>query len=224
MKFSKSKYNYLWIALSAVILLGSCEDEYPSLPNESETIIAKLRADDRFSRFVEALDTTSISSTLSGRGPLTVFAVTNEGMENFFAEINAIQPLPNANKDTVDRINLIIGIFDSGNRNAGRGRKRVSDLINYHIVRNEFTSGNLPELIFTSLNPQSNDGIDPTIGVYYDQGNKRYEIATDSIATNTLSISGSMINQSANIIEPDILASNGVIHVIDRVLLPPLKE
>ena len=42
-----------------------------------------------------------------------------------------------------------------------------------------------------------------------------------TIKVTTDAVTGKMMINDANIIAPDIAASNGVIHVIDKVLLPP---
>lgn len=51
---------------------------------------------------------------------------------------------------------------------------------------------------------------------------KRLEVATVQGANVVVAgISGVYINNNAKVIQPDVEASNGVIHVIDRVILPP---
>jgi transforming growth factor-beta-induced protein len=44
------------------------------------------------------------------------------------------------------------------------------------------------------------------------------------VLTLTLGDDGVVINGTVNVVATDILATNGVIHVIDAVLLPPQEE
>ena len=51
---------------------------------------------------------------------------------------------------------------------------------------------------------------------------KRLEVATVQGSNVVVAgISGVYVNNNAKVIQPDVEASNGVIHVIDRVMLPP---
>jgi uncharacterized surface protein with fasciclin (FAS1) repeats len=46
----------------------------------------------------------------------------------------------------------------------------------------------------------------------------------DSIAVDVSDAMGIMLNNDAHVTTADVIASNGVIHVIDKVLLPPSGE
>jgi len=73
---------------------------------------------------------------------------------------------------------------------------QLQDILKYHVVDGTFPSSSLSNGLVETLNGKS------------------VSISTDE---------GVMVNDS-NVITADVLASNGVIHVIDKVLLPPPTE
>jgi uncharacterized surface protein with fasciclin (FAS1) repeats len=73
-------------------------------------------------------------------------------------------------------------------------RNLLVQILSYHVVSGEFTSGDL-----TSGEVQT--------------------AANESVMVE-VSENGVMVNE-ATVIQPDVMASNGVIHVVDQVILPP---
>lgn len=71
-------------------------------------------------------------------------------------------------------------------------------ILAYHVYDGEVRSSDIETSFLMTLN---GDGI--------------YVAATDS---------GVMLNNNATVVQTDILGSNGVIHIIDQVLLPPLRD
>ena len=57
-----------------------------------------------------------------------------------------------------------------------------------------------------------------------DQLNEGQEVTTVNGAPATIRLEGGPKINEANITQPDVQASNGVIHVIDAVILPPEGE
>ena len=133
-------------------------------PNFSFLVAAVLRA---------SQGSTNVAQVLSGNGPLTVFAPTNQAFMNAgFANIAAIQ---NADPAT------------------------LTSILTYHVVSGRIFSSDLTE------------GAKP---------------ATLNTATLTISLNGGAKVKgngnptAANITQANLLTSNGVIHVVDKVLLP----
>lgn len=122
-----------------------------------------------FTTLVAAIEAAGLVETLSGEGPFTVFAPTDE----------AFAALP---EGTVEGL-----LADT---------EALTAVLTYHVVPGEVMSGDLSDgMTATTVN-----GADVTI----------------SIDGDTV-----MIND-ATVTEADIEASNGVIHVIDSVILPPM--
>lgn len=138
---------------------------------ESNTIVDIAVADGRFTTLVAALGAAELVETLSGEGPFTVFAPTDDA----FAALPA---------GTLDSLLL------------PENKQALTDILLYHVV-----SGNvLAADVVTLTSATTVLGKDVTITV------------TDGKV---------FLNGTIQVIITDIVASNGVIHVIDAVLLPP---
>jgi uncharacterized surface protein with fasciclin (FAS1) repeats len=127
-------------------------------------------ADGRFTTLVAAVEAAGLAETLSGEGPFTVFAPTDD----------AFAALP---EGTVESL-----LEDP--------EGALKDILLYHVVDGAV----LAETVVTLDSATTLLGQDVTIEV------------TDG---------GVVLNGSVNVIITDIKADNGVIHVIDAVLLPP---
>ena len=125
-----------------------------------------------FSTLVAAVTAADLVSTLSGPGPFTVFAPTDEA----FAKLPA-------------------GVVESLLK--PENKQKLIDLLTYHVVAGTVTADKVVKLKnVTTLN-----------------GERAMIKAED----------GKVYINSAQVVTPDVMASNGVIHVIDSVLLPPTK-
>jgi transforming growth factor-beta-induced protein len=132
-------------------------------------IVETATADGRFTTLVAALNATHLDGNLSGPGPFTVFAPTD----------NAFKKLP-------------VGTVDSLLKDP---RGQLKQILLYHIVNRKLMAADVMRLgTINTLQGQS-----LLIGV---------------------SSGVIMVNGDAKVIEPDIVCSNGVIHVIDTVLAP----
>jgi len=132
----------------------------------SQTIVDLAVNDQRLTTLVQALTDTGLDVVLSGDGPFTVFAPTNDA----FSAIT----VPN-------------------NTNT------LSNILQYHVLSGQVLSTNLSSgLVADTIISQS-------ITVQIDAG--------------APSIYDSM-GRKSDVIEADIVATNGVIHIIDTVLLP----
>jgi uncharacterized surface protein with fasciclin (FAS1) repeats len=138
---------------------------------EAKTIVEIAAADERFSTLVAAVTAAELVETLSGEGPFTVFAPTNDA----FAALPA---------GTVESLLL------------PENKQALTDILLYHVVSGKVMAADVVGL--TSATTVL--GKDLTITV---RDGKVF------------------LNDTVEIIITDIEASNGVIHVIDAVLLPP---
>jgi len=138
---------------------------------ETQTIVDIAVADGRFQTLVAALGAADLVGTLSGEGPFTVFAPTDE----------AFAKLP---EGTVEALLNDI--------------PALTDILLYHVVSGEV----LAEQVVTLEEAQT--ALGENVSIRVEDGNV-------------------YINDSMVIIT-DIVADNGVIHVIDSVLLPPAEE
>jgi len=138
------------------------------LPNgtDDKTIVDIAAEDGRFTTLVAAVSAAGLADTLSGDGPFTVFAPTDD----------AFAALP---EGTVE------GLLND--------IPTLTSILTYHVVPGAVMSGDLSD----GMMPETVNGQTVTIGV------------DDGVTVN-----------GATVIIADIEASNGVIHVIDSVILP----
>ncbi|WP_445263803.1 fasciclin domain-containing protein [Rhodohalobacter sp. 8-1] len=128
---------------------------------------------DNLSTLVAAVQAAGLVETLSGDGPFTVFAPTNE----------AFDALPDGTLES---------LLEPANRDM------LVKILTYHVVSGEVMAGDLSDGMMAETVQGSNISI--------------------SIANGTVSIN------DATVIAADVDASNGVVHVIDSVIMPPEEE
>lgn len=134
-----------------------------------EKTIVETAIAGKFNTLVAAVKAAGLVDALSGEGPLTVFAPTDE----------AFAKLP---KGTVE--NLL----------KPENKDQLVAVLTYHVIKGEYPAAKVLQ----------NDSLTTLQG-------GSLEVKTDS--------KGAMVNES-RIIKTDIGCSNGVVHVIDTVLLP----
>jgi uncharacterized surface protein with fasciclin (FAS1) repeats len=136
---------------------------------EGETIVDVAISNGSFDTLVAAIQAADLATTLSGTGPFTVFAPTDE----------AFAALP---QGTLEMLLL------------PKNKEALAKILTYHVVSGEVLSSDIKAGAVATV-----EGEDIDIAV-----------AAGKVTVNT-----------ATVTQPDVTASNGVIHVIDTVLLPP---
>lgn len=165
----KRKFTLAATLAAAITATGAVADGH------GKTIVDIAAGDDRFETLVAAVTAADLAETLSGEGPFTVFAPTDE----------AFAALPEGTVDT-----LLM------EENKGD----LTNVLLYHVVPGKVMAGDIPSGKM-GADTALEDGticINKNDGVMLDDG------------------TGDM----ANVVVADIEASNGVIHVIDKVVLP----
>lgn len=161
----------LMMLLTSAISLAQNETAITGAGALETDIVEVAIADGDFDTFVRALQAARLNDTLSGPGPYTVFAPTDEAF------------------DKIPREQLNELISNESQRNTLRG------ILTYHVVPGIITSSDLTN--GTMLRTMEGGDLRVTIN------------------------SGKVMVDGASIVRPDINASNGVIHAIDTVLMPP---
>jgi uncharacterized surface protein with fasciclin (FAS1) repeats len=144
-------------------------DDMEAEDGEAGTIVDVAVANGSFNTLVAAVTAAGLGEALSGEGPLTVFAPTDE----------AFAALPEGLVDCL----LLDENIDP-----------LTAILTYHVVDGMVMSTDLT------------DGPVPTL-----QGEEVTVDLTDGV----------VLNDSVNVVIADVEASNGVIHAIDGVLVPP---
>jgi uncharacterized surface protein with fasciclin (FAS1) repeats len=135
---------------------------------EAGTIVEVAASNPSFTTLVTAVKAAGLAETLSGKGPFTVFAPTNE----------AFAALP---KGTLEKL------LKPENRDA------LKKVLTYHVVSGDLMAKDL----------------------------KSGKVPTVEGSTVAVKIEGKTVSvNDASVVKADVDASNGVIHVIDKVLIP----
>ncbi len=137
----------------------------------SNTIVDIAVADGRFNTLVAAVTAAELVETLSGEGPFTVFAPTDDA----FAALPA---------GTVESLLL------------PENKQALTDILLYHVVSGKVMAADVVTLTSAAT-------------------------VLGKEVTITVKDGNVYLNDTVQVIITDIEASNGVIHVIDAVLLPP---
>lgn len=189
----KSRFLFALLVLSLVLAACAPQEtptvapEPTSMPQptaapteasaESQTIVDIAVADGRFTTLVAAVQAAGLAETLSGEGPFTVFAPTDD----------AFAALPAGTLDELLK---------------PENKQQLTDILLYHVVPGKVMAADV-----TGLDGKMADTAleGKQLGVKVDMGSV-------------------YLNENTKVITTDIEASNGVIHVIDSVLLPPTDE
>jgi uncharacterized surface protein with fasciclin (FAS1) repeats len=194
MKF-KNQILYFVSILATVLLTISCSDtseDVVKLPS----IVDIAKADPaNFSILVDALKKTSLDVTLGNPGSYTVFAPTNAAFTTAgitSASINALNPLVPADATVIANLKLVLQ-----NHVIGVGT-RTSDLL---------AVGYYKTFGYYKATAAATSGAN--LSIYFNKP------AADIL------INGGAANGGAKITTADIDASNGIVHVVDAVLVLP---
>jgi uncharacterized surface protein with fasciclin (FAS1) repeats len=162
------------VALIAALALSSCSsDSEETMDTATEettvgTIVDVAAGAGNFSTLVAAVTAADLVETLSGEGPFTVFAPTDEAFAALPEGVLDALLLPE-NKETLVKI------------------------LTYHVVSGKVMAADVT------------DG----------------DVATVEGQTIALSTASGVTVNGATVVSADVPASNGVIHAIDAVILPP---
>jgi len=140
------------------------------MAEEPGTIVDVASGNPDFSTLVAAVGAAGLVETLSGEGPFTVFAPTNDA----FAALPA---------GLVDKLLL------------PENKDVLTQILTYHVVSGAVMAADVAAGEVPSVEGSA-------IVVTVDGGTVK-------------------LNDSATVVATDVMASNGVIHVIDAVILPP---
>lgn len=146
---------------------GQTTDTMTGQTDESMSIVEVARNSSSFNTLAQAVQAANLGDTLSGEGPYTVFAPTNE----------AFSQLPEG---------ALEYLLQPENQDI------LQEILTYHVVPGEITSNEI-----------TSGGVD-TLG-----GGVAVAVTESGVVVN-----------NASVVNPDIQAGNGVIHGINRVLIP----
>jgi uncharacterized surface protein with fasciclin (FAS1) repeats len=158
----------LSLAFAALLISTPSSKSFAAEAADQPTVVAIAAGNADFSTLVAAVKAAGLAETLSGKGPFTVFAPTNEA----FAKLPA---------GTVDSLL------------KPENKAKLASILTYHVVAAKVMAADVK-----------------TSKVKTVQGGELDVLVKDGAVT----VDGAMV------VKTDIVGSNGVIHVIDAVVLP----
>lgn len=167
------KIAIMAFAAAVLIAMAPIANQNNEQDHDHHNIVEVASDTDNLSTLVTAIQAAGLVETLSGDGPFTVFAPTNE----------AFEALPDGTLES---------LLEPENRDM------LVDILTYHVVAGEVMSGDLSDGMMT-------------------------ETIQGSQISISLSDAGVSIN-NASVVSADVEASNGVVHVIDSVIMPPEED
>lgn len=165
----------MFLALSATLAFTACDDDSEDSP---KNLVETAQATPELSSLVAALNRADLVQALSGNGPFTVFAPTN----NAFSAFLAANGFATLNDVPVDVLKLV--------------------LLN-HVVNGETRAAAVPV-----------EGYLKTLATF-GTTNSNLSLLAQRDA------SGVRLNKDVRVTTADVLASNGVVHIVDAVIAPP---
>jgi uncharacterized surface protein with fasciclin (FAS1) repeats len=162
-------------------------------------IFETARAEQRAKRFVKGIESASdLVQTLSGPGPFTIFVPTDAAFDRLTDD---------AQEDLLE---------DPG---------KLTKLLKYHIVPGLYTAYDLLDYVF--LKTLEGQRLRVWADVYETPLGET-EVSTGSDAygyivqdTVTTAMQESIKINGAHVLQANVSADNGVVHIIDKVLVPP---
>jgi uncharacterized surface protein with fasciclin (FAS1) repeats len=162
-------------------------------------VFETVRADREYSKYVKGVESlTGLVDTLNGPGPFTIFIPNDPAFDRLSSDQQA---------------------------NLFADPEKLARVLKYHIVPGYYTADDLLDRLFL----KTLEG--PRLRVWSDismvpLGEEEIDIPTDAlgyIARNTVTteVRQSITINGAHVIRADILADNGIMHIIDKVLVPP---
>ncbi len=150
----------------------------------TRTIVQNASAAPNLTTLVKAVTAADLGSTLSGPGPFTVFAPTNDAFDRAPAGLVSTLLKP-------------------------ENKMLLQKVLKYHVVPGKITAADLMQRIragggTATINTVEGEPLTFTMG-----------------ANNSVMITG-MNNSNGYVITPDVMQSNGVVHVVNGVLAPTL--
>jgi uncharacterized surface protein with fasciclin (FAS1) repeats len=160
------KHSLLSLA-SVALAVGLCTPLLRAEP-ANMTVVEIAAGNEDFSTLVAAVKAAGLAETLSGDGPFTVFAPTNE----------AFAKLPEGTVETLLK---------------PENKEKLVAILTYHVVAGKVMAAEV----------------------------KTGKVATVNGKEATIEVKdGAVMIDAAKVVKTDIVGKNGVIHVIDSVILP----
>lgn len=188
--------NFTKAALLSTALLGAGSATFAQ--DASMTLADNAMAASNFTTLVAAVQAAGLAETLMGEGPYTVFAPSNDAFAIADQAMIAELMLPENQEQlaTLLKAHIVPGLYMAADFEKAIGAGQATDAADVNLTVMDGVA---------SVDTLAGANADIFVGLNGDQFN----------------VSGDMNNMvQARIVQADVMSSNGVIHVIDNVLMP----
>lgn len=195
--------NFLFL-IGISLFVASCSDDEEETPTGpapgTQTITQIVSTNANYSILRDALVAAGLDGTLNTEGPFTVFAPDNEAFNRLFDALE----LEDSNADG-SRVDEAV---------AAVGAEALTQVLLYHVLDGETRANAVPNKAYVNTkSTASPDGVAiPVLLEVRSQG---------VLVNNGRSFGTAAQNTGGNVVAADILASNGVVHGINGVMLLP---
>lgn len=198
---SKKLFAPIVFSLAGLFIFSSCSkdeatDTMTDVQGAQKSVVEIATSNNDFTTLVDALSKADLVSALDGDGPYTVFAPTNAAFDRLFSNLG-VDGIEDLSAEALRPILL--------NHVVGAAAESSSLMTGYVSTLNTFTPDKLGANVYVEADGMNalSRGMDAETG----------EISM-KVAKNV------MINGKVDVLIADIIATNGVVHVIDEVILP----
>ena len=162
-------------------------------------VFETVRAQREYSKYVKGVESlTGLVETLSGQGPFTLFVPTDAAFDRLTYDQQA---------------------------NLFADPEKLSRVLKYHISPGYYTANDLLDRLFlkTLEGPRLRVWSDISMVPLGEREIDTYKDALNYITTDTVTttVQTSITINGAHVIRANVKADNGIMHVIDKVLIPP---
>jgi len=160
-------------ASAAPVASAAPKEEPKPEPVKKKTVLDVAKEAGNFTTLLKLVGDAGLTDTLSGDGPFTVFAPTDDAFKKVSAkDLEAL----------------------------GKDKERLTAVLKYHVVAGKVLAADVVKM-------------------------KTAKTVEGTEAKITVSKDGKTVTlDKAKVVKTDIAADNGVIHVLDTVIMPPVKK
>ncbi|QYZ80296.1 fasciclin domain-containing protein [Methanofollis formosanus] len=170
------------------------DEEMDNVTDGTGDLVAMIAADENLSILSTGIEMSSAEQLLALGGPYTVFAPSDEAFEALELDMAENESVENESVE--------------------------NESVEAEPVENESTENESAELVYILANHIVLGTYDSTTLVDMAEENGTVQTLTGENLTLTLDAEGGLMVNNVTVIMPDIEAENGIVHVVDGVLLP----
>lgn len=233
----KKIFRILYLFLLSIMLFSACSEDRDAMferPGWLEPPIYKvLENEGRFTDYLKCVDRTLYSSTLKSSGLYTVFAPNDDAFKAYFASSNgaysSVADMPDSLVNKIVSYSIVYNKYDfdrltdvlsSGWDTLSSIKKKTTYYETIHqenYMGSKIWAFDMPSF---NLGDQNYKYIPLYLTSVFERFRTSEKAAEDYKMFYPNSIYSGENAQSANIVKKDLVAENGVVHEINRVLEP----